>query len=136
MRSLELALIALLSGGTALAHGVHDLRGEVRLDSSVLRIEIELDQTHREEATCLRLLDELQVLTAGGRRLIGTQEHDADSGRCSLDYPLLANAETLKLQLRAREPATRRHERLILASDGRALVLSNRGPARSLDPSD
>ena len=127
MRRRELFLAGLLVAGSAAAHGVHDLRGELRREAGRLRIRLPGNAAHPGHGRCLRLLDELQVLDAAGLRLPAERAEDGEPGDCVLDYAIPSPGVELELRL---VPSPRRPpsgERLVLdAGEGRALVLTER----------
>ena len=131
MRVVEVGVIAAcaLVAGLAAAHGVHDQRGEARLDRE--RLIIELGDQKRER--CLRFLDELEVRSEDGVRLAGSQDFDASSALCRLEYLLAKEQLVLTLRLRPAERGFPRNERLVLAAihDGSLapdpLILTSRG---------
>ena len=112
MRSARPCMAVLLLAGAAVAHGVHDLRGEIRLEEQRLRIDIEQRDSHSGDRRCLRLLGELRILDDEGRRLVGTK--DEDENRCRLEYAVAPGATELTLQVHPSRRGPQRHERLIL----------------------
>jgi len=136
MRNASAGIAVLLLAGAVLAHGVHDLKGEVCIGEQRMRIDIVAGDAHSESRRCLRLLDELLVLDELGRRLVGTEHEDGD--RCRLEYSVTSGTSELTLQLRSTGHAPGRNERLILqpSQDGTAyrdaMVLTSRGNIETL----
>jgi hypothetical protein len=136
MRNASAGIAILLLAGAAAAHGVHDLRGDIRIGGQRIRVEIVQSNAHSENRRCLRLLGDLQVRDETGKRLVGTEHEDED--RCRLEYAVASGTTELTLQLRPSGRARLRNERLILqpSRDGTAyrdaIVLTSRGNVETL----
>jgi hypothetical protein len=142
MRGIDRALAFLAASslaGAVAAHGVHDLRGEVRVEPGHLQIEIDTEDYPAESRRCLRLLDELHVRDARGKRLVGTEHEDETHKRCRLEYRLGVDPEVLALQVRSSRNVAPAGERLVLqpSRDGSAfgdvLVLTTSGNIETLN---
>ena len=147
MRRTDSALVALavalLAAGIG-AHGVHDLRGRVRLEPGRLQLRFDRAPDHASArgGRCLDLLDQLHVRDHRGRRLVGTVDAAVDDGWCRLDYRLDGDPGGLSLQLRPSRAGAARGERLVLqpwrgdAPHGDVLLLDPAGNVEilALDP--
>ena len=123
------ALALLLLAGSAAAHGLHDLRGEISLSEERLRIDLETTPSQRASGVCLRYLDELRVLGPGEDRFVGRLLPELEPGSCVLEYAFTKPVESLELQLQPRRVQREHAERLVLAVKGRPelLILTERG---------
>lgn len=130
---------ALLLAGGAWAHGLHELRGEYRIEDDRLIVALEPGGEHGGDELCLRLLDELHVETLNGHRLAGVETGEPVSKRCRLEYALPPGLSSLDLALRPTRRTVPLNERLVLIPKGdgaaprEALILSNRGGPSRLD---